>query len=161
MTDPDHRRTMSDDSDEHGSSTPPAGDSGPDPFAGPDWESERRRSSRSRAEALAAAERGESGEVRVRRERRRRSTYARRRRRRRILLGGAVVVLALVAAGTWLLYSGLKARNDLEAARAEVHQLRAQIADGDLDAARTTADELRRHAADAHDATTGPIWAPA
>src|SRR5947208_15077719 len=116
-----------------------------DPFDGPAWDGPRRRTSRPR-EAVAAAAAEPAAEVRIRRERRRRSKYSRRRRRRRFLLAGGIVALAVVAAGAWLLYSGLHARRDLEAVRSEVRQLRSQIASGDLSGARTTAAALRRQA---------------
>ncbi len=137
--------------------TPAAADAPvPDPFEGPGWERSARRSARPHP----APDR-QDAEVQLRRERRRRSKDTRRRRRRRILIGSGVVALALVAAVAWLLYTGLRARHELEAVRSEVRQLRAEITAGDLDGARTTARTLRSHADEAHDLTTGPVWAGA
>ncbi|HEY2297671.1 MAG TPA: DUF4012 domain-containing protein [Jatrophihabitans sp.] len=95
------------------------------------------------------------GRVRVRRRRKRR------RARRRILIGVGVLVLVLLAAVLWLLYSGFRARTQLEAVRAGVHSLRADIAAGDLAGARADAHELQQHADQAYDLTTGPVWAGA
>ena len=80
------------------------------------------------------------------------------RRKRRLLLGTGVLVVAVLGALAWLLFTGLKARTQLEAIRAEVRQLRVQIAAGDLGAARTTAIELGKHASRAHELTSGPVW---
>jgi hypothetical protein len=136
--------------------TPAAGAPIPDPFEGPGWD----RSSRRRTQASADIG-PQDPDVRVRRERRQRSKYVQQRKRRRILIAGGVVALAVVAAVAWLLYTGLRARHELEAVRAEVRQLRAQITAGDLDQARVTARTLRSHADKAHDLTTGPLWAGA
>src|SRR6185312_1846043 len=113
--------------------TPAADAPVPDPFDGPGWERSSRRAARPRPEPEAEAADSES---RLRRERRRRSKYLRRRRRRRILIGSGVLALAVIAAVAWLLYTGLRARHELEAVRSEVRQLRAQITAGDLDGAR-------------------------
>jgi hypothetical protein len=67
----------------------------------------------------------------------------------------------ILAAGTWLAVTGFMARSQLATARAEVHQLRAQISAGDLKAARVTASDLAKHAHRAHQLTTGPAWAVA
>ena len=80
------------------------------------------------------------------------------RRKRRLLLGTGVLVVAVLGALAWLLFTGLKARTQLEAVRAEVRQLRAQIAAGELGAARTTATDLGKHAARAHELTSGLVW---
>jgi hypothetical protein len=110
-------------------------------FDGPGW---------TRDDALA-----ESGRVRVRHRRPKRVL------RRRILLGVGVLALALIASLAWLLYSGLRARTELEAVRTSVDAMRAHISAGDLDAARADADAIRTHASAAHDLTTGPLWASA
>ncbi len=110
-------------------------------FAGPGW---------TRDDVLA-----ESGRVRVRHRRRKRVV------RRRVLLGGGVLAVALIASVAWLLYSGLRARTELDAVRASVDAMRAHISAGDLGAARADADSIRTHAAAAHDLTTGPLWASA
>lgn len=128
----------------------------PDPFEGPEWE----RPARCSSEPRPTSELGDS-DVRIRRKRRRASKYGKRRKRRRVLIGAGVVALAIVAAVAWLLYTGLRARQELEAVRAEVHQLRAQITAGDLTGARATAQTLRGHATEAHSLTTGPVWATA
>ena len=113
-----------------------------DAFGGPEW---------TRKGTITA-----SGRVRVRRRTRRN-----RRRRRRILLGLAVLAFAVVAALAWLVYTGARARTELEAARAGVRALRADVAAGDLPAARSDAASLRAHADKAYDLTSGPLWASA
>lgn len=85
----------------------------------------------------------------------------RRSRRRAIAIGAVTFVVLLLAALVWLLYTGLRARHELEAARAGVRTLRADISVGDLDGARAAAASLRTHADRAHDLTTGPLWAAA
>jgi hypothetical protein len=72
-----------------------------------------------------------------------------------------VLAAAVVAALAWLLYTGFKARTELEAVRSDVHALRSHVAAGDLDAARADARSLRHHADRAHELTTGPVWAGA
>lgn len=71
-----------------------------------------------------------------------------------LTLGGAVVL----GAG-WLAVTGLVARDQLDSARAEVAQLRAQVAAGDLDAARESAESFTGHAGWARRLTSGPVWA--
>ncbi len=94
--------------------------------------------------------------VRVRRRSRKRR---KRRRLRRVLIGSGFVLGVLIMIVGWLLYTGLRARTELEAVRAEVHTLRAEIAAGDLAAARDTAGVLRSHAQKAYDLTSDPLWA--
>ena len=72
-----------------------------------------------------------------------------------------MLVLLLVVGVAWLLYTGFKARTELEAVRDGVHNLRADVAAGDLAAARADANEVRAHADRAFDLTTGPAWAVA
>lgn len=81
--------------------------------------------------------------------------------RRRVFVGLGVLALLLIAAAAWLLYTGLKARTELEAVRSAVHNLRADVAAGSLSAARADAVAVRAHADRAYDLTTGPIWAVA
>ncbi len=119
----------------------------PDPFAGPGWD--RTRSSSPREPSGGPARQ----RVRVR--------TTKRRTRQRLFLGLGVFAILVVAAVGYLLVTGLQARTQLEAVRAEVRQLRAQISAGDLSGARSTAGELRGHAAQAHDLTDGPVWAAA
>lgn len=83
------------------------------------------------------------------------------RRVRRARLGPAMValgVLMLVCAG-WVAVTGWMARAHLEQARADVQQLRAQVAAGDLAAARISAKSFADHAGRAHGLTSGPVWA--
>src|SRR5690348_7456340 len=87
---------------------------------------------RESADAFAGPEWNADGRVRVRRRRRRKS-------RRRILIGLGALALLVIAAVLWLVYTGYRARAELEGARAGVHAMRADIAAGDLDAARTDA----------------------
>ena len=175
---------MTDDRPDGPHGSPPDGAGVPDPFDGPEWRRQeldsapprprgalnlfrrRRRATGPgrpgrRSASSAGTDDSDDSDVRLRRVRRRRSRYAKRKRRHRFLLGVGVFGLAIVAAVAWLLYTGLQARNELEAVRSQVRQLRTQIAAGDLDAARRTARSLRDHAAEAHDETTGPIWAGA
>src|SRR6478609_1959765 len=80
-------------------------------FDGPGW---------TREDTLSA-----SGRVRVRRRRRKRVA------RRRMLIGLGVAAFALLVAVAWLLYSGFRARTELEATRVAVHRLRVDISAGD------------------------------
>lgn len=66
----------------------------------------------------------------------------------------------LVAVG-WLVYTGLRARAELQAVRSVAHQLKAQVSSGDLAGARVSALSLQRHAARARADTSGPAWASA
>ncbi len=70
-------------------------------------------------------------------------------------------MLLVIGCGAWLIYTGLKARTELEAVRAGVHNLRADVAAGNLSAARADADAVRAHSDRAYDLTTGPVWAVA
>lgn len=81
--------------------------------------------------------------------------------RRRFLVGVGVVGLALIAALAWLAFTGLKARSELQAVRAQVRTLRAEISAGDLAGARSTARSLTSHAHRADELTSGPVWATA
>lgn len=72
----------------------------------------------------------------------------------------AIGLLVLLGAG-WLIITGLMARTELNALRAEVRQLRAEISAGDLNAAAQQASEVGGHARRAHSLTTGPAWAVA
>jgi hypothetical protein len=111
-----------------------------DPFEGPAWAAPRTEQD------------PQPGTQRVRVSRRRK------RRRRRIAIGSGVLAIAVLGAVAWLLYTGLKARTELEAVRSEVHTLRAQIAAGSLDAARATSVAIQQHAHRADDLTDGAVW---
>ena len=78
--------------------------------------------------------------------------------RRIVFLVIGLFILLAIAAGAWVLYTGLKARTELEAVRAGVEKLRSDIHAGDLTAAQADADSVRAHADRAYDLTTGPIW---
>src|SRR6476659_9990229 len=82
-------------------------------MAGPDWMQRRRRSSTGSA---------------PRKRKRRKMT------RRRILIGTGLFVLLVALGVGWLLYSGVKARTELQAAREAVHTLRSDITAGNLPA---------------------------
>ena len=114
-------------------------DGAPDPFEGPEW---------------SAGRSGGGDRIRVRRRRGSRK----RRIRRRVLIGVGVLGLVIVAAVCWLLYSGFKARSELQAVRDGVRTMRAQISAGDLAGARATARMVRAEADAAHSHTSGPIW---
>jgi hypothetical protein len=81
--------------------------------------------------------------------------------RRRIVVGLGVFALLALAGAAWVLYTGLKARTELEAVRAAVHNLRDDVSAGDLSAARADAELVRMHSDRAYDLTTGPVWAVA
>jgi hypothetical protein len=71
-----------------------------------------------------------------------------------------VIVGGLIVLGfAWLVITALLARSQLQDVRADLHKMRAQIAQGDLSGARSTARDLSAHAARAHGLTTGPVWA--
>jgi hypothetical protein len=72
-----------------------------------------------------------------------------------VLSGGGLVLLG---AG-WIIVTGLVARTQLLAVRADVYRVRSEINAGDLAAAQRTADDLAGHARQAHQDTTGPAWA--
>jgi hypothetical protein len=81
-------------------------------------------------------------------------------RRRRLAVWVLIGVGGLTALSVgWLLVTGLMARGQLDALRAQVRTLQRQVADGDLDAARATASTIGMHAHRAHLLTTGPVWA--
>ena len=129
--------------------TEPRARAEPDPFAGAEWA----------GAGTASTPADDADTERPVRRRRRRTSRRRLRRRRRLgwtMLGlGALIVLV----GVWVLVTGLLARTQLQAVRAEVHQLRAQIAAGDLAGARASARDLAAHADRAHTLTSGPAWA--
>lgn len=68
---------------------------------------------------------------------------------------GGLVILT----GLWIFVTGLMARTQLLAVRADVYQLRSEINAADLPAAQRTADDLAGHALRAYSDTTGPAWA--
>lgn len=86
-------------------------------------------------------------------------TQAQRIWRRRIKIAllsfGGLVLLG----GLWIIVTGLLARTELEAVRADVHQLRSEIDAADFGAAQRTTDDLVQHARQADRLTTGPAWA--
>ena len=136
----EHEHDADDHAVQSGESSSQHGDEVPDPFEGPDW---------------SGARSANGDRIRVRRRR----SSRKRRIRRRILIGAGVLGLVVVAAVCWLLYSGFKARSELQAVRDGVRTMRAQISAGDLDAARATAEEVRADADAAHSHTSGPLWA--
>ena len=70
------------------------------------------------------------------------------------LLGGAIVLAAV-----WIGITGWMARGQLSTVRAELSQLRTQIASGQLRSVDGAAAGLGKHAHRAHQLTTGPAWA--
>jgi hypothetical protein len=72
-----------------------------------------------------------------------------------MLAFGALILLSSL----WLVVTTLMARQKLQQVRADVHTLRSQISIGDLAAARRTAERLASHARQAHNYTSGPLWA--
>lgn len=82
-------------------------------------------------------------------------------RRRIITWSLAGLAALLVVGGVWLIVTGLLVRSQLQDVRAEVHQLRDQVAQGDLAQARVTLAGLQEHARRAHSLATGPAWAVA
>ena len=72
-----------------------------------------------------------------------------------MLSGGGLLLLG----AAWIAATGLMARTELLAVRADMHRLRSEINAGDLAAAQVTADDLAGPAHLAHRDTTGPAWA--
>src|SRR3978361_292396 len=70
-----------------------------------------------------------------------------------LLLGGLMVITA-----AWLVFTGIKARHELTAMKADLTQLRADISSGNLTQANAVAADLAKHAQRAHSLTTGPAW---
>src|SRR5579875_80415 len=130
----------------------------PDPFAGPEWSSERtdsdgrvrervrlRRRRRGLRRLVAGRTTSAPG--------RRRST-----RRRVVFWSGGLVVAVVIIALAWLAYTALRVRSDLRAVRDEVHSMRTELDAGNLAAAETSARAIRSHADSAHSLSTGPVW---
>ena len=69
----------------------------------------------------------------------------------------AAALLAVTAAG-WLLWTGLRARTDLNQARVATEQLRSALVSGDAAAAQRALADVTAHADQAHALTTGPVW---
>jgi hypothetical protein len=67
-------------------------------------------------------------------------------------------VLALIAAAVWMVWSGLSAKDELEASRPLVSQARQQVLDGDTTQARATIEKLQGHTSKARARTHDPIW---
>ncbi|MGH8860773.1 MAG: hypothetical protein ACRDVG_05985, partial [Jatrophihabitantaceae bacterium] len=127
-----------------------------DPFDGPEW-------TLSRSRTAAPAGDGDSAPEQASRPDRVRVRVNRRKRRRRRRAGWLLIAAGglILAAAVWIVVTGLLARNQLAAARADVQKLRAAITSGDLTAARAAAADLAGHAHRAHVLTTGPAWAVA
>ncbi len=73
----------------------------------------------------------------------------------RVLAG---VLLVVAAAAAWMAWSGLRARDELTAARTDVSRLRAALVAGDHDDALEVLDDARTHAANARGLTGDPLW---
>jgi len=69
----------------------------------------------------------------------------------------AVALLAVTGAG-WLLWTGLRARTDLNQARVATEQLRSALVSGDTAGAQRALADVTSHADRAHGLTTGPVW---
>jgi hypothetical protein len=67
-------------------------------------------------------------------------------------------VLLIAAAAAWIAWSGLRARDELTAARLDVVRLRAALVAGDHDGALKVLDDARTHAANARGLTADPVW---
>jgi hypothetical protein len=72
-----------------------------------------------------------------------------------LLVVGGLVLLG----GLWIVVTGLIARAELEAVRADVQHLRSEVDAADFAAAQRTTDDLAEHARRADRLTTGPAWA--
>ena len=70
---------------------------------------------------------------------------------------GALVIL-VIAAGGWLAWRGLQAKNHVTKAASEVSQLQTQLTASDTAGARTTLISLQRNTKAAHAETSDPIW---
>jgi len=73
----------------------------------------------------------------------------------------AVIVVVLILLIGLFVYEGVRARNDLEAARHDAHTLQHQLTDADFDAATKTTTTLRDHTAHARSNTSGWLWSAA
>ncbi|MEZ0446832.1 DUF4012 domain-containing protein [Cellulomonas sp. ICMP 17802] len=80
---------------------------------------------------------------------------------RSVLLGLGIVVVVVIGAGIWLATDAMRAKDALQAARADVRDLQAQVTAGDEAAADRTLVQLQAHAATAKSSTTGPVWTAA
>jgi len=70
----------------------------------------------------------------------------------------AVLVLAAAAAAGWLLWTGLRARTELDQARVATDQLRSALVSGDTAGAQRAIADATFHADQAHSLTSGPVW---
>jgi cell division protein FtsB len=80
------------------------------------------------------------------------------RSKRRLLRVALVLLLILVAAAAWIIYTGLRAKDDLQRAAADVATLQAQAESGNVAAERISVASLQREAHSARVETSGPIW---
>jgi hypothetical protein len=82
-------------------------------------------------------------------------------RRRWPLVTGGVALLALLVvavAGLWLYHQASSARSSLDAARASVSTLRADLRRGDVSQVTPLVTQIRRNAEAARSDTRGPLW---
>ncbi len=70
----------------------------------------------------------------------------------------AVPVVLILGATVWILVTGLLARRELTAIRADLGQLRAAVTAGDRSRAEAVTGDLTRRAHRAHELTGGPAW---
>ncbi|MDQ1306906.1 MAG: hypothetical protein QG671_2738, partial [Actinomycetota bacterium] len=73
------------------------------------------------------------------------------------LVAGLVVVFAL-AVGGWLAVTGFQARNDLQAAAAEISAAQQSLLANDTATAQQAIKRAATNTAAAHSATSDPVW---
>ena len=100
----------------------------------------------------------EGGPDVLRSERHRRPAQRKRHPYRWFLLTAALLLIATVA---WVGVDALRARDELNAAAAQVHVLQGQVVKGDRKAAAVTLKSLQTYAASAREDTHGPHWSAA
>ncbi|SHH59254.1 Protein of unknown function [Jatrophihabitans endophyticus] len=87
------------------------------------------------------------------------STGGRRAGRARLAVTAGWVLLGLlVLGGVWIVVTGILARSQLNAARAQLSQLRTAVAAGRADEASRLVDAIRDHTGRAAALTSGPAW---
>jgi hypothetical protein len=78
--------------------------------------------------------------------------------RRRLLLVLGLFLLVVVAAGAWVGFRGMAARDHLNAARAEVPALRTALLSADRSSVPARLDRVKRETREARRLTSDPVW---
>ena len=74
------------------------------------------------------------------------------------MYGALILLLVLTAAGAWVVYSGIRAKDNLLRAAGEVRVLQTQAESGNVAGERISLASLQREAHSARVETGGPIW---